>query len=463
VAPMPSKQKRRTVARVKKAIQRKLASSPFLYNIGKNIYVLLRKIYFFPRHVYYFLTACFVQPVKFKLNPLPLKYGAWYEDDIDFSEFKTDIKSIAYYLPQFHQIPENDRWWGEGFTEWTNTRKAKPLFKGHYQPREPHSDIGYYDLSDIRVLKKQAAMARAHGIHGFCFYHYWFSGKRLLEKPVDLLLEHPEIEIPFCICWANENWTRRWDGGDTTILIEQKYDDEDEVAFIKSLEPYLRDPRYIRIEGKPLITIYHICEIPDPKSWMSVWRDYCRKSGIGEISIYAVYHSAVNHSKKVEDFGIDGFVEFPPHHCASPFIYNKTYLYDYDTQLRRYVSHERHPEKCIKSVMLGWDNTARKGDEALIFNNFNAMKYFMWLKKAITFTRKNFESNNRFIFINAWNEWAEGTYLEPDKKYGYNSLNITSRALFDLPYNYKAEDHHDDSVDIKAEVNCNHHLVETKA
>jgi hypothetical protein len=254
-----------------------------------------------------------------------------------------------------------------------------------------------------------------------------------------MFLKNPDIDIPFCICWANENWTRRWDGGDTTILMEQEYNEDDALAFIKDLEPYLRDKRYINFEGKPLISIYHICNIPNPKFWMSVWRDYCGHVGIGEISIHAVFHSSINLDKEAEDFGVDGFIEFPPHHCGAPKIIDKTFVYDYDTHSRSYMSHEKSPHNCIKAVMLGWDNTARKGNEALVFNNFHILKYYEWLKKAILYTRKNFNPKDRFIFINAWNEWAEGTYLEPDKKYGYNSLNITSRALFDLPYNFNPE------------------------
>lgn len=436
--------------RIKNFIKKRLRQNSLLYIIVKLIYTILRELIFFPVRVFHLLIN-FYRYLGYKLRVFPVKYEAWYETDIDFTGLKTDIKAIAFYLPQFHQIPENDQWWGEGFTEWTNTRKATPLFKGHYQPREPHPDIGHYDLTDINVMRNQVEMARRHGIYGFCFYHYWFSGKRLLEKPLDLLLECPEIDFPFCLCWANENWTRRWDGGDKTILMKQEYNEGDAQAFIEETEQYLRDERYIKFEGKPLISIYHISDIPDAKSWISVWREHCRKVGIGEISIYAVYHSALNKDAKAEDLGVDGFIEFPPHHCQSPVTYDKTYVYDYKNHAKIYGSHISRPKKCIKAVMLGWDNTARKGSEALLFDNFDALDYYKWLREVISYTLKNFQALDRLVFINAWNEWAEGTYLEPDKKYGYNSLNITSRALFDLPYNYKPEGKGDDIAVVQTE------------
>ena len=180
---------------------------------------------------------------------------------------------------------------------------------------------------------------------------------------------------------------------------------------------------------------------------MSVWREHCRKVGIGEISIYAIFHGALNKDSKAENLGIDGFIEFPPHHCKDPFVYNKTCVHDYMAHAKSYSSHDDYPEKCMKAVMLGWDNTARKGEkEALVFNNFHALEYFKWLGKAISYTRKNFRAEERFVFINAWNEWAEGTYLEPDKKYGYNSLNITSRAIFDLRHDYCPQDNQDERL-----------------
>jgi hypothetical protein len=428
---IPFSQFLETVIRRLLRFSRKLVGQ--LYHFPKRVYNRIR------RHSEYLIC---------KYGLFKVKYEAWYEEDIDFSEYKTDVKAIAFYLPQYHQIPQNDEWWGKGFTEWTNTQKAEPLFRGHYQPREPHADIGYYDLTDIEVLKRQTESARRHGIHGFCFYHYWFSGDRLLEKPVDMYLEQPEIDFPFCLCWANENWTRRWDGGDTTVLMEQLYNEDDDQKFIQDLEKYLRDKRYITIEGKPLIVIYHVANIPDSKYSINVWREYCRKTGIGEIAVYAAFHSALNKDMKAEDIGVDGFVEFPPHHTAChPLNYDKTTVYDYVSQARNYGRYDGRPDKCFKGVMVGWDNTARKGkNKALLFTNFHVIEYFEWLRRAISFTRRNFKESSRFLFINAWNEWAEGTYLEPDEKFGYIYLNITSRALFDLPHDHSSEDDQDECL-----------------
>ena len=191
------------------------------------------------------------------------QYDSRYESRRNYSGLKTDIKAIAFHLPQFHRVKENDEWWGVGFTEWTNTRKSQPRFNGHYQPRTPHELIGYYDLSERDTLAAQARLAKDFGIYGFCFYHYWFSGRRILEKPVDILLENPDIDINFCLCWANENWTRRWDGAEQDVLLEQQYSLSDRLAFIVDSERYLVDTRYIRIDGRPLILVYKPSVIPD--------------------------------------------------------------------------------------------------------------------------------------------------------------------------------------------------------
>ena len=374
-------------------------------------------------------------------KPEQYMYFSHYEDDKDYSDLKTDIKALAFYLPQFHTFPENDQWWGKGFTEWTNTRKAVPAFPGHYQPREPHADIGYYDLSDYRVMARQAEMAKKHGIYGFCFYHYWFSGKRLMEKPVDLLLEHPEIDLNFCLCWANENWTRTWDGMENNVLISQQHIDDD-IQYIIDLKKYIDDPRYIRIDGKPVVLIYRPAQLPDVTLTFKRWREWCRNNGVGEILIWIV-RGCANDEKSCFFEGADAEVEFPPSHCVpwSPVPEDcgnphGSFVSDYSAYVDRILAGEgcvesyKHP--VYRGVMMGWDCAARRKN-FFCWGKYSIAKYSQWLRYVIDYTRKHHDANDRFIFINAWNEWAEGTYLEPDRRFGYTSLNTTSRALFDLP------------------------------
>ena len=375
-------------------------------------------------------------------NVLP--YDSHYEDNIDFSGYESEVKLVAFYLPQFHTFPENDRWWGKGFTEWTNTRRAVPLFPGHYQPRIPHRDIGYYDLSDWHVIQTQARLARGHGISGFCFYYYWFSGKRLMEKPLDLLLSHPEIDIEFCCCWANENWTRTWDGKESQILCAQKHERND-VDFIRDLSPCFRDSRYIRINGRPLVLVYRCDELPDPQETFRLWRQWARGNGIGELEIWVVRGGAVTpHSVLVA--GADAEVEFPPAYCTALPCLNpakfgcraRGALLDYQAWTRRIMAGhgcvEHFSHRVFRSVMLGWDNSARRKSDFNIWYGFSLRTYYEYLVKMIADTRRRHPENERYLFINAWNEWGEGSYLEPDEKYGYASLNTTARALFHLPY-----------------------------
>jgi lipopolysaccharide biosynthesis protein/SAM-dependent methyltransferase len=386
-------------------------------------------------------------------STLNVPYESSFEDNQDFSQYTTDIKAIAFYLPQFHQIPENDKWWGEGFTEWTNTKKAKPLFEGHYQPREPHGDIGYYDLSDIEVLKKQAALARQHGIYGFCFYHYYFHGKRLLEKPVDMLLERPEIDINFCLCWANESWTKKWDGAEDDILIAQEHSEEDDINFIKDLIRYLKDPRYIKSDGKPVVLIYRPLLLPDPKATFARWRDYCRRNGIGEIAIWAVRGCFYQETGMGLEDAVEAEVEFPAHLTAShewmsPALLKrcrlKAPIANYKALVKSAIAGDTVTDTLLHPIyrmaVLGWDNTARRNEMGHVFYGFSTHLYYKWLRHIMESTRRRFSPEDRFVFINAWNEWAEGAYLEPDEKYGYASINTTARALYDLPYHLKNND-----------------------
>ncbi|MFC5469667.1 glycoside hydrolase family 99-like domain-containing protein [Cohnella suwonensis] len=375
----------------------------------------------------------YINDLLFRSSSKSPDYVPYSNESINAKDY--DVKLIAFYLPQFHPIPENDQWWGTGFTEWTNVTKAVPQYTGHYQPHLP-DELGFYDLRLIEIMKRQAELAKQYGIYGFCFYHYWFTGKRLLERPVDQLLAHPEIDLPFCLCWANENWSRRWDGEENDILMEQKYSEEDDLNFIQDLTRYLKDRRYIRINGKPVVMVYRPGLFPDFKKTAKQWREYCTKEGIGEIQLLGVSWK-INHP---EDYGLDGLVEFPPHSiheygCElindSIEVVNPNYnglIFDY----KKYVEEENYlfdtDYKLYKGISPSWDNTARKPNNGTIYHNSSPLLYKKWLKNIIRHTVANF-SDDKVVFVNAWNEWAEGAHLEPDRKFGYSYLEATKEAL----------------------------------
>ena len=338
---------------------------------------------------------------------------------------------IAFYLTQFHPTPENDEWWGKGFTEWTNVTKAQPLFDGHYQPHLP-GDMGFYDLRVREARRDQIRLAKQYGIDGFCYHYYWFSGKRLLHQPLDDMLADPESDMPFCLNWANENWTRRWDAADHEILIAQEYLPDDDLNFIKSLVPFFTDPRYIRVDGKPLLLVYRPQHLPDAELSVAVWREYCRAVGIGEIHVRgALIHG--NDDYRV--FGLDGGVEFPPHNLRSgnvnqsldffqPFCGNAM---PYAEIAQSYLDRTYSETAVYKTVFPSWDNTARTGNRALIVLNGVPDNYEYWLAATIDrFASRSGEES--FVFINAWNEWAEGCHLEPDRRFGHAFLEATRNA-----------------------------------
>jgi lipopolysaccharide biosynthesis protein len=353
---------------------------------------------------------------------------------------KADLRAIAFYLPQYHRIPENDAWWGAGFTEWSNVRKAAPLFPGHYQPHVP-GPLGYYDLGDSQVRRAQADLARAHGIHGFCYYHYWFSGKRLLETPFGEVLQSGEPDFPFCLCWANENWTRRWDGEDREVLVAQNYSHADDIAHIESLLPAFRDERYIRINGKPLFLVYKTSLLPNPKKTAEIWREAAYRAGIGEIYLARVENFLQELAPAPAKIGFDAAVEFAPHwrsigpEVTSTLQLNETAdrikprIYDYDAAMLAMLGRRKPDYKLFRGAFPSWDNTPRRARGPLMFINSAPEKYAFWLSQIGRHALENLAGDERLIFINAWNEWGEGCHLEPDERHGYRYLEATRLAL----------------------------------
>jgi GT2 family glycosyltransferase len=343
---------------------------------------------------------------------------------------------LAFYLPQFYPFAENNQWWGEGFTEWTNVTKAQPNFEGHYQPRLP-ANLGYYDLRLSEVMVQQAELARSHGIDGFCFYYYWFDGKRLLDAPVEQMLALGKPDFPFCLCWANENWSRRWDGQDREILMAQAHSPKDDIAVIADLSRYFQDRRYIRIDGRPLVLIYRVQLFPNFAETAARWRAYCLELGLGEIYIAMVESFELVHSRThPRTYGCDAAVEFPPQELAEPkppsgTIVNPRFkgsVGDFRDLAVKFATRDLPNYTRFMGVAPGWDNTARMQDKSFCFEYATPGAFQAWLEEAIELTRAQHYGDERLIFVNAWNEWAEGAYLEPDRRFGQAFLDAVRNA-----------------------------------
>lgn len=356
-----------------------------------------------------------------------------------------NIRAIAFYLPQFHPIHENDEWWGKGFTEWRNVVQGRPLFPGHYQPHLP-SDLGFYDLRIPEVREEQADLARRYGIFGFCYYHYWFNGRRLLQRPFNEVLESGKPDFPFCLCWANENWTRAWDGGAQHILMEQHYSSDDDRDHIRSLLPAFLDPRYIRIDGRPLFLVYRTGLLPEPRRTAEIWREEAIKAGLPDLYLARVERFSAGEDPAIA--GFDAAVEFAPDKPAVEKRLNFKGLRGWlsrrgiishaytDHRIVRYcdVMHDMMSRplpafKRFRCVTPMWDNSARRKKHAWILKDSTPDLYERWIHSVAAETKARLSGDERIIFINAWNEWAEGNHLEPDLKWGHAYLEATRRAL----------------------------------
>lgn len=360
---------------------------------------------------------------------------------------------LAFYLPQFHPIAENNAWWSPGFTEWTNVSKATPQFTGHLQPRLP-ADLGFYDLRVPEVRKQQVQLAKTIGVDGFCFHYYWFGGKRLLEQPLDDFVNDPDLDFPFALCWANENWTRRWDGQEADILIGQKHSPEDDAAVLGDLARYIRSPRYIRVGGRPLILVYRPDALPDARATVERWRTHARALGLGELFV------ACTNAFGFSDFrgyGFDALVDFPPHAVSVGEITNAVELlnpnftgkvYDYAAVVGAKVKTllASKDARRIPGVMPGWDNEARKPGGGNVFQNASPELFHTWVSAALNAAKQVQRPDERLVFVNAWNEWAEGAYLEPDRWHGHAFGQALRSAIEDGAPRTSAKEGRDDVV-----------------
>jgi glycosyltransferase involved in cell wall biosynthesis len=340
------------------------------------------------------------------------------------------VLPIAFYLPQYHPIPENDAWWGKGFTEWTNVVRATPQFHGHEQPHQP-SELGFYDLRVPEIREEQARLADEYGIFGFCYYYYWFGGRRLLERPVQEMLDSGSPNFPYCLCWANENWTRRWDGDEAELLLGQSHSPEDDENFIRSLYPYFSDPRYIRVEGRPVVLVYRPAILPNPAETARRWRLRSKRDGHADPYLVAVQSFGFGDPRPI---GFDAAVEFPPHSIYANNITNQVAsasdtfvgnVYDYADMATKAANRTTESYTLFRGVMPSWDNTPRRQSGAHIYFGSSPTIYRDWLAEIAAKAQVELPDDRRFVFINAWNEWGEGCHLEPDLSNGRSYLDAT--------------------------------------
>jgi hypothetical protein len=357
----------------------------------------------------------------------------------------TCARLITFYLPQFHPIPENDQWWSKGFTEWTNVAKAKPLFHGHEQPHLP-ADLGFYDLRVAETRQTQAELAREHGIEGFCYWHYWFAGNRLLERPFDEVLQSGKPDFPFCLAWANQSWTGIWHGAPDRVLVEQTYPGlEDHQAHFRNVLPAFADDRYLRVDGKPIFVVLSPRELPNPQSFTDLWRQMALQNGLKGLYLIGIANQLWDPLSNGFDAAMidnPGVVvqrmEFVSDNLVVNSVmrvYRKFYnlifrqllkrprIYDYAKVTRLATPPLSATFDHFPCVIPNWDNTPRSGRNGLVFRNSTPALFKTQLKQAIAQVA-NRPIAKRVVFIKSWNEWAEGNYLEPDQRFGLGYLQV---------------------------------------
>ncbi len=345
---------------------------------------------------------------------------------------------IAFYLPQFHPIPENDEWWGRGFTEWTNAARATPMFRGHYQPHVP-ADLGFYDLRVPETRRQQADIARAYGVEAFCYYHYWFDGRQMLERPFNEVLGSGQPDFPFCLCWANHTWSGVWAGAPDRVLVEQTYPGEaDHRRHFAALLSAFRDPRYVRVRGKPIFLIYRPRDVPDCSGVMRLWRELARDAGLPGLHLVG---SNVVVGERVEtrppsDFGLDAWTTAllpPPREWVSrrqPIKWlhaqltergNRPTVYEYERIALHLLGPEMPGVANYPCLIPNWDNTPRSGEAGMVYHNATPELFARQAREALARIQGRDPEEN-FVFIKSWNEWAEGNHLEPDLRFGLGFL-----------------------------------------
>lgn len=368
----------------------------------------------------------YIQAIRFNQAPHP----QFHMPRTRFSQLSvgqgSSPKFLAYYLPQFHPFAVNNQAWGEGFTEWTNTTKALPQYKGHYQPHLP-ADLGHYDLRVTDVMRQQIDLAKSYGVHGFCFHYYWFDGQKVMDLPLQQYLANADMDLPFSICWANENWTRRWDGMESDVILRQSYSHEKCLEFIQDILPIIQDPRYIKVDGKPMVVIYRPLLIPDLDKVVVAWREAVSKAGLPGIWLVCAQTFGLIDPRPL---GFDAAVEFPPHKINdriedtppqeaywNPEFTGKTWLYA--NAVGESMTRDAQAYPLYRCAFPSWDNEARRPSAGYSFAQVSPAQFGEWLATCASFARERQATQDNFVFINAWNEWAEGAHLEPDRHFGF--------------------------------------------